>query len=68
MIIAVRLATLLERKVWFGLVWSATVCFLLQEGKLNRDLLFKADSERLQTSMPGAGFESADLDSVRTIS
>ncbi len=45
--------------VRFGLVWSAMICFLLTEGKLDRDLL-KADSERLQASMPGAGFEPAD--------
>ncbi len=29
-------------------------------GWLNRDLLLKADSKRLQTSMPGVGFEPAD--------
>ncbi len=33
-----------------GLVLSSTVCFLLQEGKLDRDLLLIADSERLQIS------------------
>ncbi len=36
------------------LVWSATVCLLLH------DFLLKADSERLQTSLPGAGFEPTD--------
>jgi hypothetical protein len=40
-----------------GLVWSATVCLLQHEGQLDRDLLLKADSEWLQTSMPEAGFK-----------
>ncbi len=45
----------------FSWVWSAMVCFLLHEGQLDRDLLLKADSERLQTSMPEAVFESTDF-------
>ncbi len=45
----------------FGLVlvWSATVCFLQHEGEFDRNLLLKADSELLQTYMPGEGFEPA---------
>ncbi len=45
----------------FGLVWfwALRSVFLLHEGSFDQDLLLKADSERLQTSMPGAGFEPA---------
>ncbi len=43
--------------VWFGVLRSM---FLLHEGLLVWDLLLKADFERLQTSMPEAGFEPAD--------
>ncbi len=46
--------------LWFALLWCATVCFLQHEGKLDWDLLFNADYERLQTSMPEAGIEPAD--------
>jgi hypothetical protein len=49
--------TLFNRLVWFRALRSV---ILQREGKLDRDLLFKAHSERLQTSMPEARFELAD--------
>ncbi len=36
------------------------ICFLQHQDSLDRDLLLKADSERLQTSMPEVEFEPAD--------
>ncbi len=41
------------------MVWGATVCVFATLG-LDQDLLLRANSERLQTSMPEAGFEPAD--------
>ncbi len=46
-------------RVWFGL--GATVFFIFStRGLIRPDLLLKANSERLQTSMSNAGFEPAD--------
>jgi hypothetical protein len=50
-------ATKMYGLVWFGALQSA---FLLHEGYFDRDLLIKADYERLQTSMPEAGFKPAE--------
>ncbi len=43
----------------FGFVWSAMLCFCYKRANY-RDLFLKFDSERLQTSMPGEGFEPTD--------
>ncbi len=44
--------------VWFGAQWSI---LLQHEDKLDGTLIFKANSERLQISIPEAGFEPADF-------
>jgi len=48
-------------------VWFVTLRpFVAYEDQLDRDLLFKVDSEPLQTPMPGTGIETAnaELDSL----